>query len=108
MIRQGFKECFRVLKPNGTLIFKWNEVQFPVKDVLKLTDKNHCTATSLVRKCKRIGYVSLSSVTFYIRVMDIEKTLFADGFDAAILGMLPNWDTDVMRICYSKSKMIDC
>ena len=39
MIRQGFKECFRVLKPNGTLIFKWNEVQFPVKDVLKLTDK---------------------------------------------------------------------
>ena len=39
MIRQGFKECFRVLKPNGTLIFKWNEVQFPVKEVLKLTDK---------------------------------------------------------------------
>jgi len=39
MIRKGFKECFRVLKPNGTLIFKWNEVQFPVKDVLKLTDK---------------------------------------------------------------------
>jgi 23S rRNA G2069 N7-methylase RlmK/C1962 C5-methylase RlmI len=39
MIRQGFKECFRVLKPNGTLIFKWNEVQFPIKDILKLTDK---------------------------------------------------------------------
>lgn len=40
--------------------------------------------------------------------MNIEKTLFADGFDDAILGMLPNWDTDVMKICYSKSKMIDC
>jgi|TARA_Y100000289_G_C3895167_1_gene136085 23S rRNA G2069 N7-methylase RlmK/C1962 C5-methylase RlmI len=37
MIRQGFKECFRILKPNGTLIFKWNEVQFPIKDILKLT-----------------------------------------------------------------------
>ena len=33
------KECFRVLKENGTLIFKWNEVKFPVKEILKLTDK---------------------------------------------------------------------
>jgi SAM-dependent methyltransferase len=33
----GFKECFRVLKPYGTLIFKWNEVDIPLKDVLALT-----------------------------------------------------------------------
>lgn len=26
-IRQGFAECMRVLKPNGSLIFKWNEDQ---------------------------------------------------------------------------------
>ena len=38
MLRQGFKECFRVLKPNGTLIFKWSEVQFPVKEILELTE----------------------------------------------------------------------
>lgn len=38
-IRKGFAECFRVLKPNGTLIFKWNEVNFPVKDILVLTDQ---------------------------------------------------------------------
>ena len=38
MLKQGFKECFRVLKPNGTLIFKWSEVQFPVKEILKLTE----------------------------------------------------------------------
>lgn len=38
MLRQGFRECFRVLKPNGTLIFKWSEVQFPVKDILELTE----------------------------------------------------------------------
>ena len=37
MIRKGFEECFRVLKPNGTLIFKWSNVQIPIKDVLKLT-----------------------------------------------------------------------
>ena len=37
-LRQGFKECFRVLKPNGILIFKWNETQIKVKDILALTD----------------------------------------------------------------------
>ena len=37
MIKKGFEECFRVLKTNGTLIFKWSEVQIPLKDVLKLT-----------------------------------------------------------------------
>ena len=38
-IRQGFKECFRVLKPHGTLIFKWNEVSILLKDILALTDQ---------------------------------------------------------------------
>lgn len=37
MLRGGFAECFRVLKPNGTLIFKWCEWEIPVGDVLKLT-----------------------------------------------------------------------
>lgn len=37
-LRAGFSECFRVLKPAGTLVFKWNEDQIPVKDVLALTD----------------------------------------------------------------------
>ena len=36
-LRLGFSECFRVLKPNGTLIFKWNEYDIPVKEILKLT-----------------------------------------------------------------------
>ena len=33
-IRQGFAECMRVLKPNGSLIFKWNEDQISLQDVL--------------------------------------------------------------------------
>ena len=37
MLRRGFLECFRVLKPHGTLIFKWNEQEIPVSEVLKLT-----------------------------------------------------------------------
>lgn len=36
-LRLGFAECFRVLKPHGTLIFKWNEDQIPVSRVLALT-----------------------------------------------------------------------
>jgi len=37
MIRKGFAECFRVLKPQGTLIFKWNEHEVPVSQILELT-----------------------------------------------------------------------
>ena len=37
-IKEGFIEAFRVLEPNGILIFKWNEVKIKVSEVLKLTD----------------------------------------------------------------------
>lgn len=37
-IKTMFSECFRVLQPCGTLIFKWNETQIPVSQILKLTD----------------------------------------------------------------------
>ena len=36
-LSKGFDECMRVLKPNGTLIFKWNEEQITLKQVLKTT-----------------------------------------------------------------------
>lgn len=35
-IKAGFEECFRVLRPFGTLVFKWNEVQIPFSEVVKL------------------------------------------------------------------------
>ena len=35
MIHDGFRECMRVLDDYGTLIFKWSEVQIPLKTVLK-------------------------------------------------------------------------
>ena len=38
-LRQGFAECFRVLEPGGTLVFKWNETQVKLSDVLALTDQ---------------------------------------------------------------------
>jgi ubiquinone/menaquinone biosynthesis C-methylase UbiE len=33
----GFKECFRVLKPDGVLIFKWSEFSILLREVLILT-----------------------------------------------------------------------
>ncbi len=38
-LRQGFAECFRVLEPEGILIFKWNETQIKVGEILALTDQ---------------------------------------------------------------------
>ena len=34
-IRQGFRECMRVLRPAGTLIFKWNEDQVSLREVME-------------------------------------------------------------------------
>ena len=37
-LRRGFAECLRVLEPDGVLVFKWNETQIPVREVLALID----------------------------------------------------------------------
>lgn len=37
-IKKGFEECFRVLEPYGILIFKWNEEQIKLSEILKLTN----------------------------------------------------------------------
>lgn len=36
-LERGFSECFRVLKRDGVLIFKWSETETPLREVLKLT-----------------------------------------------------------------------
>lgn len=33
-IARGFDECMRVLEPSGVLIFKWNEEQIKLKEIL--------------------------------------------------------------------------
>lgn len=37
-IKQGINECMRVLEPYGILIFKWNEEQIKVSEILKSID----------------------------------------------------------------------
>ncbi len=36
-LKRGFSECFRVLKAEGTLIFKWNEIDISASQILALT-----------------------------------------------------------------------
>ena len=37
MLRQGFAECFRVLRPEGVLVFKLSESEVLVREILALT-----------------------------------------------------------------------
>lgn len=37
-IKQGFDECMRVLEKDGILIFKWNEEQIKLKQILDLIE----------------------------------------------------------------------
>jgi len=36
-LRMGFLECFRVLRPEGVLVFKWCDYEVPVSQILDLT-----------------------------------------------------------------------
>ena len=36
-IKAGFAECFRVLRPEGVLVFKWNETDIRVSEILRLS-----------------------------------------------------------------------
>ena len=37
MLRKGFAECFRVLRPDGVLVFKWSDGNVKVREILALT-----------------------------------------------------------------------
>ena len=36
MIRDGFKECMRVLKVGGTLVFKWSDISISTREILNV------------------------------------------------------------------------
>ena len=39
MITNGFRECMRVLKPYGTMVFKWNEMDIKVSEIIGLCEQ---------------------------------------------------------------------
>lgn len=51
-ISEGFKECFRVLRTHGTLIFKWNSTDIPLADILALTPEQPLFGHTTGRQAK--------------------------------------------------------
>ena len=58
-LKKGFEECFRVLKKDGVLIFKWNENQIKAPDVLKLTPYKPLFGHTTSQKGKTIWFTFL-------------------------------------------------
>lgn len=49
---QGFAECWRVLAKGGTLIFKWNETQIKVSEILACFDQKPIVSHPTTRNLK--------------------------------------------------------
>lgn len=62
-IRQGFAECFRVLRPGGTLIFKWNEHDVPVSRILELTPERPLIGQKCGKSAKTHWLIFMKNAT---------------------------------------------
>lgn len=56
-LRRGFAECFRVLATHGVLVFKWNEVQVPIREVLALTPQQPLFGNTSGRKAAQTHFM---------------------------------------------------
>lgn len=74
-LRRGFTECFRVLKPEGTLIFKWNEHEIPVSQILALTPHRPLFGNRCGKTAKSHWIVYLKPNT----VLDRKKSVLTDN-----------------------------
>ena len=54
-LKKGFSECFRVLKQDGVLIFKWNETQIKTSEILKLTGVRPLFGNISGKRSNKIG-----------------------------------------------------
>ena len=86
-LRRGFAECFRVLKHEGTLIFKWNEDQIKVSEVLALTPErplvgNRCgrTAKSHWLVFHKINVNDHSQIMAAVRLLFVECIVWFGAF----------------------------
>jgi len=57
-LKAGFDECWRVLKPFGTLIFKWNTDQIPVGQIIKAIGYEPLYGQKQVRKGHRTHWMA--------------------------------------------------
>jgi len=67
MLREGFDECFRVLKTDGTLIFKWNETDVKRKEVLALSQVSPLFGHTTGRQAKTVWAAFIKPSDFQSR-----------------------------------------
>ena len=62
-ISEGFAECLRVLKTNGTLVFKWNTTDIPLEEILKLAPIAPAFGHTTGRQAKTVWVTFFKSPT---------------------------------------------
>ena len=73
MLRKGFAECFRVLRPEGTLIFKWCDHDVPIAEVLALTPERPLYGHRTGRKAQTHWIAFLKPNNELCRAADRER-----------------------------------
>lgn len=63
LIQKGFSECFRVLKPSGTLIFKWNESEIKSRQILDIIPYRPLFGHTTGRQAKTIWMAFMKGVS---------------------------------------------
>ena len=56
-LRTGFDECWRVLKPYGTLVFKWNTDSYTVGEVIKALGREPLYGQKTLKKGNRTHWL---------------------------------------------------
>ena len=78
-LRQGFAECFRVLHPHGVLVFKWNETQVKLSEVLALVPHAPLFGNTSGKKAKTPdGKVTLDTLEVNEQV-ELPRDVFING-----------------------------
>lgn len=71
----GFAECFRVLKANGVLVFKWSEAHIPIPDVLALSKHPPLFGNKAIGISNRVPRGSTHWIAFLKPNMQDERRL---------------------------------
>lgn len=99
MLAKGFKECFRVLKPGGFLIFKWNETDIKVSEILKLTPEIPTRAKQVITRYYPCKYLMDSAKCIgWGRVYDTPQGAYSYLID--MISGKGTWDSNPYVFVY--------
>ena len=81
-LRKGFAECFRVLATDGVLVFKWNETQVRIAEVLALTPHRPLFGNTSGKKAGTHFMVFMKPADegdYFIRQADLDRACLQRG-----------------------------